>query len=433
MSKTLIAIPVLLALVFPAAHSQNATPVHSVQRSPASAKPRVRSDEEVQKFFRNARSAHFAASPKVPNPRAAEARNPAILQALKAQKMAAGSVPAHAMDATGASSNSQNPAGAASAPPANTGPTPGLAGNTPNGRSSNLSRPGNTAVPGMPPNHARLAMLTAPAPLRNICPPGPGPGVFSVNGKPRGAIFTQDPNGNEYTIVGCRFGNSRGEVHLEGGFRAGTVPLVIESWSDTVIKAKMNPALTGEPDQSNVSLVVVPIGSPGLTRVPGFTFYAVREVSTLHSFPQSGVTLRAITATDGQAVPANFSSPYSGNTPAASFTAGVERNHHARFDPGTDIWDLSGLAPGFEPLDFQLSHWATEDCGTKVLPADETIYNDGRWDARWDPRNSKRIVVNFAEQHCHESPSMMQLGDDQSNSTYALTITVIGPKGVSPW
>jgi hypothetical protein len=69
----------------------------------------------------------------------------------------------------------------------------------------------------------------------------------------------------------------------------------------------------------------------------------------------------------------------------------------------------------------------------KVLPADETIYNDGKWNARWDPQNSRRIIVYFAEQHCHTSPSLMQLGDDESNSSYALTITVIGPRGVSPW
>jgi hypothetical protein len=232
--------------------------------------------------------------------------------------------------------------------------------------------------------------------------------------------------------VGCRFGQSKGDVHLEGGFKVGTIPLVIESWSDTEIKARMNPALAGEPDQNTVSLVVVPVGSAGLTRVPGFRFYAAREQVTLVSISQKRVTLGAITATDGHLVTAKFSSPDPHPSASNPYVGRVDRNHQARFGPGLDVWDLSGLAPGFEPLSFRLSYWATEGCGGVIFPQDQTVYNDGKWGARWDPQNSRRIVVNFAEQHCHKSPSGMELGDDESNSSYALIISVIGPKGVRP-
>jgi hypothetical protein len=212
--------------------------------------------------------------------------------------------------------------------------------------------------------------------------------------------------------------------------------LVVESWSDTLIKAKMNPALSGEPDQNNVSLVIVPVGSPGLTRLPGFSFYAMRETVTLHNYPQNGVTLASITAADGKPVSASFSSPFSGTIngqPTGTFTAGVNRSNYVRFSPGTDYWDLSGLAPGFVPIQFQIGYWTWDGCLVGILPAEETIYNDGRWNAFWDPQNSNRIVVNFAELHCHRSQSLMQLDDDFSDSEYALTITVVGPRGVDPW
>ena len=270
----------------------------------------------------------------------------------------------------------------------------------------------------------------------NVCPPGLGPGILNVNGKRTGAVFTQDPNGNQYTITGCHFGTAKGDVHLEGGFKAGTLPLEIGSWSDTVITGKLSPELTGEPDQNSVSLVIVPNGSSSLAREPGFRFYATRQVVTLQTFPQSGVRLAAITASDGQPVQAIYRSPFSSminGQSTGTFSGGVYRSNIYRFSPGTDIWDLSGLAPGFAPVSFQLGYWTFDGCLIGILPTDETIYNDGKWGARWDPQNANRIIVDFAELHCHRSQALMQLPDDFSDSEYALTITVVGPKGVSPW
>jgi len=211
---------------------------------------------------------------------------------------------------------------------------------------------------------------------------------------------------------------------------------MVESWSDTVITGKLNGALTGEPDQNNVSLVIVPSGSPSVARLSGFRFYAMREVVTLRTFPQAGVHMASITASDGKAVQANYASPFSSTfngQPTGTFTGGVSRGNYYRFSPGTDTWDLSGLAPGFAPVSFQLGYWTFDGCLIGILPTDETLYYDGKWGARWDPQNSNRIIVDFAELHCHRSQALMQLEDDYSDSEYALTITVVGPKGVSPF
>jgi hypothetical protein len=389
------------------------------------------------------------------------------------QKMGASIGLTHPMSATGGTGIAQNPMRASSTPPGGAAISPargsnpqgaatttGSLGNNSARRSLTLSHPAPAAPSSVGPTHSsvmtRAVAAPAPAaippppsssatsklgamasaPLQNVCPPGPGPGVLNINGKLHGVIFTPDPNGNEYTIVGCRFGNSKGDLHLEGGFRAGTIPLLVESWSDTLIKARMNPGLSGELDRNNVSLVIVPVGSPSLTRIPGFSFYAMRETVALKTFPKSGVALGSITDADGNPVPGNFTSPFSAsvnNQPTGTFTAGVYRTNLTRFSPGTDSWDLNGLAQGFVPVQFQIGYWTWDGCNVGILPAEETIYNDGRWNAYWDPQNGNRIVVNFAELHCHRSASLMQIPDDYSDSEYALTIFVVGPKGVDPW
>ncbi len=114
---------------------------------------------------------------------------------------------------------------------------------------------------------------------------------------------------------------------------------------------------------------------------------------------------------------------------SGTFTAGVDRYDFYRFNPATDIWDLSNLAPGFVATQFSLSHWAVEDCsqGFELIIDNATLYDDGQWSAQWDPSNPKRIIVNVAEQHCHDPE-----GTDASSSNYALEIQVSGPIGVNP-
>ncbi len=466
-------------------------------------RPKRRTIEEIRNSFHNAKAAHAKVSPIIRHPRAAEALNPAILGQLKAQKLAASLGSGHPMDATGVSGGSQNPTGGSSTPAGGSGNPGGATGNNPTGASSNppgttgnnpaggSSNPagtaGNTATGGSTslPSGGSTSSIKGPTPPRSmtravaaitpvanqspplssstsnagsnlgrfsapirmkVCPPGTGPVVQQINGAER-AVFTQDPNGNEYTMEGCRFGNSKGELHLEGGFKAGTISLIIESWSDTLIKAQVNPQLTGELDQNNVSLVVHAAGNGSPATVSGCKFYSLREQLNIQSFPSANVSISSVIATDGTPVKAVFSSPYKtvswgGNASppnlSPNLAGGVDRNYPNRFGPGMDVWDLGGLAPGFAPVSFQLAYWALENCaGSDFLSMttmqNATIYNDGQWNAQWDPQNGNRILVSFAEQHCHLGNGFLGVGDDESNSSYALNITVVGPKGANPW
>jgi hypothetical protein len=261
--------------------------------------------------------------------------------------------------------------------------------------------------------------------------------IQSINGVKTGMsnpniVFSQDPNYNDYKIVGCNFGTTQGQAHLNGAFRSGVVPLQIKSWTDNGIEIMLDPNLKGEPDQNNVTLVINPVGG-AQGQLPNCKFYALRQEVNLTRLAQSVVTLATIMDTGGTPVPTvRFSSPYRDPltvNAGTTYTAGVDRFDTYRFGAATDIWDLSNLTPGFVATNFSLNHWATEDCegGGGVIVTDPTIYNDGNWNAQWDPANPKRIIVNIAEEHCHAWDT-----NDASSSNYALEIQVAGPVGVNP-
>ncbi len=332
---------------------------------------------------------------------------------------------------------SNPPAGTPGGKPSGGGATPSMAGPSHPHSVVVASAAAPVAVQTPPPSaqsgsNAYKLGAKATAPLTAICPPGPNPAVFDINTKNiAGIIFTQDPTGNDYAIHGCRFGYNRGTAHLEGGFKSGNVPLKIVAWDDHYIRAQVDPNLAGEIDQNNVSLVIT-THDGNSSKFTGSKFYAERVKTHLESFPQSAVALGATNDAEGKPVAAKYSSPYKPNFPNATpLTGGVDRNDVIRFNPGTDVWDLSGLSPLFTPIDFYVDHWALDECMASGLGYGETtIYNDGHWSGHWD---NNRIVVNFAEQHCHMSGGLMGIGDDESNSSYALIVTVLGPKGVDPW
>ena len=249
------------------------------------------------------------------------------------------------------------------------------------------------------------------------------PTILTVNGQAKGTVFSPDPQFNLYTISGCMFGDIQGQSYIYGAFAAGQVALQIEFWSDTHIVAKVNPQVTGELDQANVTLVVVPSGAPQVQKA-GFKFYAMRETTLLTKIPTSAVHFQSRTATAGQPVSVDYGSP-SNNPIFAGMSVNVTRGAYSAFKGGLDYFDFSKLRPGFTTEDMQLMYWVMPNyCQFKY-----EVY--GEWNAEWDGDN---IRLHWQQQYCPgQQRAVMQPIDISGVSYYGLSVWVSGPKGLSPW
>jgi hypothetical protein len=151
---------------------------------------------------------------------------------------------------------------------------------TPAGSAARRPGPLLAAQPAPPPPKHGVGEATAPT---SICMTGVT-GIQAVNQKKSGVVFTPDPHYDLYTIVGCGFGNSPGRIYLQG--TAGAFPAhngklalapvdPVRGWTDRAIIAKLDPNVTGELDQNNISLVVeTSTGQHAQTN--GHSFYALR-------------------------------------------------------------------------------------------------------------------------------------------------------------
>jgi hypothetical protein len=278
----------------------------------------------------------------------------------------------------------------------------------------------------------------------------PTPMIKSISGFPM-AIFTPGTLFGPYSIKGCGFGWQTGNVYLTGAFNAGKIPLVVQtsgegtgggkkaplraSWTDTMIVVSVDPNLTGELDQTNVTLVVEPVGGSPITK-PGNDFLAPREVVELATIPQSKVQFTQLPpsskgspTTAPSAVyganPAGFALNY--HTPSnlpTGMSAEVFRGGTTVFFPdGYDVYDLHTLASGFFIDSFQL-HYDPDP-----TPCDaDTAGSRGSWSATFDSLTS--IRVSWKEVRCHQA--WMGTSPDVW-SQYALNVFVKGPRGIDPW
>lgn len=249
-----------------------------------------------------------------------------------------------------------------------------------------------------------------------------GPTISAVNGRASDAWFTPDPQYNHYTIQGCGFGDLQGSLHLYGPFAVPTVNLTVEYWTDTSILVALDPNLSGEPDHlGNVTLVVAPANGPQV-QAKGFNFYAARAEVQLATMPQSQANPQKIMdAAGANTVSISFFSP---GSYAPGTTAEIYRSDGGRFGSATDSFSFSQLAPGFYPEKAQFWHFdlTPNDC----TAGGAAFYVDGNWSAAWD-NSGNGLRVTTQEQHCHTT------GMDYSMSDYALTVWVVGPRGVNPW
>ncbi|MBZ5528413.1 MAG: hypothetical protein LAN71_11000 [Acidobacteriia bacterium] len=409
-----------------------------------------------ERIAKMAAKGKITTGPKIPNLRSAgRGTNSILIGLLRAQKQAGDSertailagarlapkgagagraplTPAHTL-------SDPVPTDPAGAPPAGTpGATPPSNPGTPIGAPTSIgSRSTATGVMRLPSSTVVPQEPPAPAP-RN--PAGQGmsavavcqhPSIGSVNKQANGVVFTPDPQYNLYTIKGCMFGDTQGQAHLYGPFAAGHVALQIEFWSDSQIVAKVDPQVTGELDQDNVTLVLAPSGAPQMQK-PGFKFYAMRETTLLTRIPRSTANLVIVTDTGGN--PVNFGpqdnskyySPTTSSTSFAGMSAEVSRAATYVFNGNQDLFDFSKMKSGFTTDNMQLN--------TRVLPNDcgENYIVNGTWKTEWVGDN---IRVTWQMQHCHEASSaVFGVGSmDVSNSDYGLSVWVVGPRGVNPW
>ena len=299
---------------------------------------------------------------------------------------------------------------------------------------SGMGRPGiaPTAKPplvgGPPKPAAGIAQMPA-----MICLPG-APGIRSVNQKKTGVVFTPDPHYNLYTITGCNFGSSPGKIYLQGGANAfsahnGKLALIpvdpARAWNDRAIVAKLDPSITGEMDQDNISLVVET--SAGRAQADGFSFYALRGPGfSLKQIPRKMVCTvllngDLVSACDAGVVysEAAFTSPcglwgLSGCTAAVFRQSPVETPEH----PFHDQYSLK-LKPGFVLYAAMVQVASTD--------TSHSVYNP------YAVKFSGNTVVVQTQPMCYANSSAHTCPSPYSGpyySLYGVTLYVSGPAGI---
>ncbi len=244
----------------------------------------------------------------------------------------------------------------------------------------------------------------------------PRPIIVTIDSVKKGIVFIPDPNYNPYVFEGCNFGDATGSLYLTGGFAHGKVPLVIESWSDTTIVARVPADVTGELDQNDVQVKLIKAESKYYDSFSGYKFSALREE-------------QFVSATNAQFSPADPFQPCGDNTnsplsvckyetpgydiPRLPFQSGSPTLGILRISKygsqnslagrkGTDTFTLSSLRPEFAISRIALG--AGPFIGAPV------------WSAKI---NNRTIEIGF-----EFDPNR------NSAATYYMDIWVVGPKGV---
>lgn len=284
------------------------------------------------------------------------------------------------------------------------------------------------------------------------------PGISGVDKATTGIIFSP---GYSYVIHGCGFGTQPGSVYLMGvrqqpvsGQALTTAPLPLHSdwvhlllaganshlpqrnWSNTEILVVVDPNTGGFDDSVTATLVVILSDNITQFQAHGFQFFAARATQTLASLPitmyaasnprqlsvvRSGTSFNPsrVNDTAGHAVQPNLLSPSANSIVLPGHTFAVVReDNSAAFPSGTDSINLVyGLLPSFEVQSVQLFH---ADLPQSACPS--TFSTSGSWNAGL-VGSAYNVNVSWQEQGCGYN----------GVSVYAMDVTVVGPKGVSPF
>lgn len=298
-------------------------------------------------------------------------------------------------------------------------------------------------------------------------------GIGGVDGQKSGVWFSPVPGPDgTFLIQGCGFGTIPGAVYLTGVQAAPTsvinpgnqnfqgqvtFQVAPNQWSDRQIVAQIDPNASGLYDTNNVTLVVKTAGGQ-LYQATGFNFSAARADQVLSGILKApscwtsqngcipaGINLALVNSASGQ-VQADAESP-SVSLIQPGETIAVSRQSLAgqfpipaapglSFAGATDTYQFH-FAAGFQ-LDphtgVQLRHTTFDSSYCQSVNGVPTT--NGNWNVNYTSTTSFQVF--WAEEGCWPATQMSSGSTQQwmnygSVSAYALQITVVGPRGVSPW
>ena len=305
-------------------------------------------------------------------------------------------------------------------------------------------------------------------------------GIASVDDQKLGIWFSpvSGPDGT-FVIQGCGFGNTSGQVYLSGlhygsasstGVARGVLSSTIfrdrvsfqippDGWSDRQILAQINANASGFYDTNNITLVVN-TASGQQYQAAGMNFLAAREDQPLKLLPKPpvcaqstgyscvplGVSLAMVNAIAAGPLQPEVESPslallQPGETIAVARETAVDQfpipaNPGRSFPGGTDTYQFH-FAPGFQ-LDpqtgVQLRHSSPDASFCQTVGGEPS--KNGTWSVNYTSTSS--FQVSWEADDCWPNSTMtsgksLDVLNYASVSAYALEITVLGPRGVSPW
>ena len=436
-----------------------ATPGSKVELNPQPLPPGAKVPAPAQTKLQPVKLAPPTASRRMTNPILSQ-QNASIIAVLDQQKQLA------QQDSAAMKSSQRTVASAASAR------TPVLAANLQGNTTPQTLSPGQTQSATV--NVSSIAHAPAFNTTVLVCSTDPTPRILRVNGGQAPGIFTPEAKYNQYTIVGCGFGQSQGNARIFGvnGFTAN---LNIDFWSDNGITAHLDPWLAGVLDQNNVSVIVLPVGKQQLQK-SGYKFYAARGWPNPDgtdqdvALPYDSMARPSVTMLDVNnffngfdQLPSNATSTFPSfsynGTPVAGWVLRFIYGHADRIaafrahdcfinDVGfdgkactrpdfkhlsrNDTWDFNKMAPGFAISGYSLYYDnidASTLCGGVISNhSDASVI--GHWDFTLNEHN--QIVVAWPVYDCFYS----EFGTRDSYadfSSYGLAVWVLGPRCVDPW
>jgi hypothetical protein len=346
-----------------------------------------------------------------------------------------------------------------------------------NGSSTTTSAAQNGATRHQAPDSPKPQMIGTRAPNPTQLCVG---GIGSVDEQKSGIWFSpvSGPDGT-FVIQGCGFGNTAGQVYLSGLHYAPALPtrtvrgvldspifrdrvsfqIAPDGWSDRQIVAQIDPNASGFYDANNVTLIVK-TASGQQYQAAGMNFLAAREDQTLKLLPKPpvcaqstgyscvplGVSLATVNAIVAGPVQPEVESPslaliQAGETIAVARETAVDQfpipaNPGRSFPGGTDTYQFH-FAAGFQ-LDpqtgVQLRHSSPDTSYCQTVGGMPS--KSGNWSVNYTSTSS--FQVSWEADDCWPNATMttgksLDVLNYASVSAYALEITVLGPRGASPW